>query len=451
MEKEGKIEIFESYEPRKAVLKMSLPIVFGMLIQILYSMVDIYFIGKLNDPNQMAAANISMPIFMITMALASIVGVGASSELARALGKKKEEKTEKILGTALVLSFIIGLVYSILVLVFKDKIALLLGANNQVTQAYTSDYISILGLGSLAVIFNYVMGQMLRSESDVKTSVIGMSLGIVANIILDPIFILKLNMEVRGAAIATILGNLLSFIYYLLKYLRKKTYVGLEKDYVKLDKEISIDILKIGIPASLNQLLISVAMTISNNIAKGYGVSTLAAMGIVSKIMSIGTFIYIGFAAGSQPMVGYNFGAENMKRLRAILRTTYRIVFLIGLVLFASFQIFASQIVGFLIKDPEVIEIGSFILRRVSLSLLVVGSQMVSASAIQAMGKAKASLFLSVARQGILFIPLIYILNASLGFNGFVFAQPLADGIMIFITLTVLLKILNKTERELAS
>ncbi len=451
MEKEGKIEIFESYEPRKAVLKMSLPIVFGMLIQILYSMVDIYFIGKLNDPNQMAAANISMPIFMITMALASIVGVGASSELARALGKKKEEKTEKILGTALVLSFIIGLVYSILVLVFKDKIALLLGANNQVTQAYTSDYISILGLGSLAVIFNYVMGQMLRSESDVKTSVIGMSLGIVANIILDPIFILKLNMEVRGAAIATILGNLLSFIYYLLKYLRKKTYVGLEKDYVKLDKEISIDILKIGIPASLNQLLISVAMTISNNIAKGYGVSTLAAMGIVSKIMSIGTFIYIGFAAGSQPIVGYNFGAENMKRLRAILRTTYRIVFLIGLVLFASFQIFASQIVGFLIKDPEVIEIGSFILRRVSLSLLVVGSQMVSASAIQAMGKAKASLFLSVARQGILFIPLIYILNASLGFNGFVFAQPLADGIMIFITLTVLLKILNKTERELAS
>lgn len=449
MEKEGRIEIFESYEPKKAVLKMSLPIVFGMMIQILYSMVDIYFIGKLNDPNQMAAANISMPIFMVTMALASIVGVGASSELARALGKKDEEKTRSILGTGLVLSFIIGLIYSILVYGLKDKIALLLGANNQLTADYTRDYISILGMGSLAVIFNYVLGQMLRSESDVKTSVIGMTIGIIANIILDPIFILSFNMQVKGAAIATILGNLLSFIYYMYKYLAKKTFVRLDKDYVKLDKEISIAILKIGIPASLNQLLISLAMTISNNIAKGYGVATLAAMGIVSKIMSIGTFIYIGFAAGSQPIVGYNFGAENMPRLREILKTTYRIVIAIGLLLFLAFQVFPASIVGFLIKDPEVIEIGSFILRRVSISLLFVGSQMVSASAIQAMGKAKASLFLSVARQGILFIPLIYILNSIFGFNGFVFAQPLADGIMIFITIGILLRILNKTEREL--
>ena len=449
MEKEGRIEIFESYEPKKAVLKMSLPIVFGMMIQILYSMVDIYFIGKLNDPNQMAAANISMPIFMVTMALASIVGVGASSELARALGKKDEEKTRSILGTGFVLSFIIGLIYSILVYGLKDKIALLLGANNQLTADYTRDYISILGMGSLAVIFNYVLGQMLRSESDVKTSVIGMTIGIIANIILDPIFILSFNMQVKGAAIATILGNLLSFIYYMYKYLAKKTFVRLDKDYVKLDKEISIAILKIGIPASLNQLLISLAMTISNNIAKGYGVATLAAMGIVSKIMSIGTFIYIGFAAGSQPIVGYNFGAENMPRLREILKTTYRIVIAIGLLLFLAFQVFPASIVGFLIKDPEVIEIGSFILRRVSISLLFVGSQMVSASAIQAMGKAKASLFLSVARQGILFIPLIYILNSIFGFNGFVFAQPLADGIMIFITIGILLRILNKTEREL--
>lgn len=449
MEKEGRIEIFESYEPKKAVLKMSLPIVFGMMIQILYSMVDIYFIGKLNDPNQMAAANISMPIFMVTMALASIVGVGASSELARALGKKDEEKTRSILGTGFVLSFIIGLIYSILVYGLKDKIAILLGANNQLTADYTRDYISILGMGSLAVIFNYVLGQMLRSESDVKTSVIGMTIGIIANIILDPIFILSFNMQVNGAAIATILGNLLSFIYYMYKYLAKKTFVRLDKDYVKLDKEISIAILKIGIPASLNQLLISLAMTISNNIAKGYGVATLAAMGIVSKIMSIGTFIYIGFAAGSQPIVGYNFGAENMPRLREILKTTYRIVIAIGLLLFLAFQVFPASIVGFLIKDPEVIEIGSFILRRVSISLLFVGSQMVSASAIQAMGKAKASLFLSVARQGILFIPLIYILNSIFGFNGFVFAQPLADGIMIFITIGILLRILNKTEREL--
>ncbi len=449
MEKEGRIEIFESYEPKKAVLKMSLPIVFGMMIQILYSMVDIYFIGKLNDPNQMAAANISMPIFMVTMALASIVGVGASSELARALGKKDEEKTRSILGTGFVLSFIIGLIYSILVYGLKDKIAILLGANNQLTADYTRDYISILGMGSLAVIFNYVLGQMLRSESDVKTSVIGMTIGIIANIILDPIFILSFNMQVKGAAIATILGNLLSFIYYMYKYLAKKTFVRLDKDYVKLDKEISIAILKIGIPASLNQLLISLAMTISNNIAKGYGVATLAAMGIVSKIMSIGTFIYIGFAAGSQPIVGYNFGAENMPRLREILKTTYRIVIAIGLLLFLAFQVFPASIVGFLIKDPEVIEIGSFILRRVSISLLFVGSQMVSASAIQAMGKAKASLFLSVARQGILFIPLIYILNSIFGFNGFVFAQPLADGIMIFITIGILLRILNKTEREL--
>ena len=229
----------------------------------------------------------------------------------------------------------------------------------------------------------------------------------------------------------------------------KNSTVRLDKDYVKLDKEISIAILKIGIPASLNQLLISLAMTISNNIAKGYGVATLAAMGIVSKIMSIGTFIYIGFAAGSQPIVGYNFGAENMPRLREILKTTYRIVIAIGLLLFLAFQVFPASIVGFLIKDPEVIEIGSFILRRVSISLLFVGSQMVSASAIQAMGKAKASLFLSVARQGILFIPLIYILNSIFGFNGFVFAQPLADGIMIFITIGILLRILNKTEREL--
>lgn len=441
------IELMGKAPVTKAILKLSIPVVIGMMVQVFYNLVDTFFIGKLNDQNQLAAANITTPVFMILMAIATIVSTGAASYISRSLGKKDQENANRTLTTGILICIALALVVMIVGLIFVKPLIIALGASEEV-YPYAYQYVVVMLLGSVPVMLNYAGGQLLRSEGAAMPSITGMMIGTLVNIVLDPIFIFGFNMGILGAGIATVLGNAASVGYYLWFYLSGKSALQIKTKFISTDKTIWKEIFFIGIPASMSQLLTSVAMIILNNQAKVYGDSVLAGMGISSKLMTIGTFIFMGFAAGCQPLVGFNYGAKNFNKVREIFKSGMVMTLGIGLVFTAIFWFGANGLVSIFTQLPEVISQGSLVLRINIFSFLIIGPQMLASTGIQAFGKAKESLILSVARQGLVYIPLLFVLQSHLGFNGLIWAQPIADAITLAIGLVFLGVILKKVTGE---
>lgn len=438
-----KIRLLRDEKVSKAILKLSIPMVMGMMIQVLYNLVDTYFIGMLNDANQLAAANISLPVFMMLMAIAGIVGSGASSYISRCLGNKDYEEANKTISIATGILIIMSIIIMIAGIFMSPNIAKGLGAN-EATLNYTYKYIVIMFIGAIPVMCSYALGQLLRSEGNIMQSVIGLTLGTVVNIVLDPVFIFGLNMEITGAAIATIIGQTSTLIYFTYAFLKGKTTLKINLKKFKYDKSIFKEIFTIGVPASLNQMLMGVATVIVNNIAVGYGTLTVAGMGVAMKIMTIGTFVFMGFSAGCQPLVGYNYGCNNISRVKEIIKKGIIITSIIGLSLALIFGVFANSLIGLFTSEPEVINKGAIILRALIISLPFVGGQMISTTSAQSMGKVVVAFILSISRQGLLYMPLLIILNKVFGFSGFIYAQPITDMIMLTFSSILLFKVMPK-------
>jgi putative MATE family efflux protein len=445
--KNKQTELMEKAPVTKAILKLSIPVVFGMMVQVFYNLVDTFFIGKLNDQNQLAAANITTPVFMLMMAIATIVSTGAASYISRSLGKKDQENANRTLTTGILICTALAVIVMIVGMIFVKPLIIALGASEEV-YPYAYQYVVAMLLGSIPVMLNYAGGQLLRSEGAAMPSIIGMMIGTVVNIVLDPIFIFGFDMGILGAGIATVLGNAAAMLYYFWFYFSGKSILQIKPKFISTDETIWKEIFFIGIPAFMSQLLSSVAMIVLNNNAKVYGDSVLAGMGISSKLMFIGTFIFMGFAAGSQPLVGFNYGAKNYKRVREIFKTGMVMTFGIGLVLTIIFWFGAGGLVAFFTPLPDVISQGAIVIRISIFSFLILGPQMLASTGIQAFGKAKESLILSVARQGIVYIPLLFFMESLLGFSGLIWAQPIADAITLGISLVFLSVILNNTVSE---
>lgn len=442
-----KIRLLRDEKVSKAILKLSIPMVMGMMIQVLYNLVDTYFIGMLNDANQLAAANISLPVFMMLMAIAGIVGSGSSSYISRCLGNKDYEEANKTISIATGILIIMSIIVMIAGIFMSPNIAKGLGAN-EATFNYTYKYIFIMFIGAIPVMCSYALGQLLRSEGNIMQSVIGLTLGTVINIVLDPVFIFGLKMEITGAAIATIIGQTSTLIYFMYAFLKGKTTLKINLKKFKYDKNIFKEIFTIGVPASLNQMLMGVATVIVNNIAVGYGTLTVAGMGVAMKIMTIGTFVFMGFSAGCQPLVGYNYGCNNIPRVKEIIKKGIIITSMIGLILALIFGVFANPLIGLFTSEPEVINKGAIILRALIISLPFVGGQMISTTSAQSMGKVVVAFILSISRQGLLYMPLLIILNKVFGFSGFIYAQPITDMIMLTFSAILLFKVMPKEDNS---
>lgn len=438
-----KIVLLRDEKVSKAILKLSIPMVMGMMIQVLYNLVDTYFIGMLNDPNQLAAANISLPVFMMLMAIAGIIGSGSSSYISRCIGNKDYEEANKTISIATGILIIMSIIVMIGGIFMSPGIARGLGANDA-TFDYTYKYVLIMFIGSIPVICSYALGQLLRSEGNIMQSVIGLTLGTVVNIVLDPILIFVFKLEIGGAAIATVIGQMATLIYFTYAFLRGKTTLKINLKKFKYDKDIFKEIFTIGVPASLNQMLMGVATVIANNIAVEYGTLTVAGMGVAMKIMTIGTFVFMGFSAGCQPLVGYNYGCGNIPRVKEIIKKGIIITSIIGISLALIFGVFANSLIGFFASDAEVINKGATILRALIISLPFVGGQMVSTTAAQSMGKVIVAFILSISRQGILYMPLLVVLNKLFGFSGFIYAQPITDAVMIIFSSILLFRVMSK-------
>lgn len=434
---EKKRKIFEEYPVPKAVLTLAFPTTIGMLVMVLYNLVDTFFIGQTDDAEQVAAVSLAMPFFLVLMACGNLFGIGASSSISRSLGAGKYEKVKTISSFAFFSAFLLGIFLAIFTLTFMDEIVVFTGADSEIAP-YVGGYLITIAYGAPMIILSATLAYIIRSEGNAKEAMIGMVIGTMSNIILDPIFIFVFDYGVIGAAIATVFANLFAVIYYILTTnAMKSSYISLRIKDFKIDYNIVRDVLAIGIPSSLNNLLMSLATIFYNIYLAKYGTEPVAAMGIAVKISMIYMMLFMGLSTGVQPLLGYTYGAGAYGRLKETFVFSLKIAFFIGVSCFIIFYTQASHMITFFLNDPEVIALGVEMLRVQVVTAPLIGVIYLVTNLMQVANKGKSALFLSICRQGFTFIPAIVILEENFGYEGLIRSQPVADVLTVGMSLLV--------------
>ena len=309
-------DLFEKTSVPKAVALMAIPTIVTMLVVVIYNMADTFFIGQTGDAMQVAAVSLATPVFMVFMALGNLFGIGGSSAISRALGEKNDQRARHISAFCCYGSLGVGILMTLIFILFMDGILKMIGAS-PATIDYARQYLTFVAIGAPFVMFGTAYGNIVRGEGAAKESMIGNLIGTITNIILDPIMILWLGWGVSGAAVATVLGNVAACIFYLYYLLHKKeTVLSIKPSDFQWKNRIASGVFSIGIPASLNNILMSCANILLNKVLISYGDTPVAAMGIAMKANMIVILLQIGLCVGIQPLIGYNYGARNVKRLK---------------------------------------------------------------------------------------------------------------------------------------
>ena len=433
MDGNKKMALLGSAPIPKALLALGIPTMIGMLINALYNLVDTYFVGGLGT-DQMGAVTVAFPLGQNVVGLGLLFGNGAAAYLSRLLGRGDKDTANKVASTAIYSGVSIGAIVILFSIIFLEPILKQAGAIESVIP-YAVTYSRIYIVFSIFNVFNVTMNNIVSSEGAAKTAMCALMAGAVLNVILDPVFIYALNLGVVGAAIATAISQVISTLVYLCYILRKKSVFNFSIKECCFAKEIISEILKIGIPTLIFQLLTSLSIGMINSAAKEYGGSALAAMGPVTKIMSMGTLIVFGFLKGFQPIAGFSYGAKKFDRLREAIRTAVLWSTIFCVIFGFVAAVFSTQIVSLFTKeDAEMVRIGSIALRGNGLSFVLFGFYTVYSFLFLVMGKAAEGCVLGACRQGICFVPVILILPLVLGLSGVLYAQPIADVISAIVT-----------------
>ena len=428
-----KMELLGSAPIPKALLALGLPTMTGMLINALYNLVDTYFVGGLGT-DQMGAVTVAFPLGQIVVGLGLLFGNGAAAYLSRLLGRGDKDTANKVASTALYSSVLIGGIVILCFVIFLEPILRQTGAIESV-MPYAVTYTSIYITFSIFNVFNVTMNNIVSSEGAAKTAMCALMAGAILNVVLNPIFIYILNFGVAGAAIATAISQIVSALIYLFYIFRKKSVFNFRIKECCFSKEIMSEILKIGIPTMVFQLLTSLSISMINNAAKEYGGSVLAAMGPLTKIMSMGSLIVFGFLKGFQPIAGFSYGAKKFDRLQEAIKTSILWSTIFCVIFGLAAAVFSTDIMSLFTKsDMEMIRVGSIVLRASGVSFILFGFYTVSSFLCLVMGKAKAGCILGACRQGICFVPVILILPMLWGLNGILYAQPIADVLSAIVT-----------------
>lgn len=419
-------EWFEKAPVPKAYFKFALPVVCGLMVSLIYNMVDTWFIARTGNTDLVAGIALGSPIFILMVAIGDMFGLGGASLISRLFGQHKDDEGKKISIFCFYAAIITGVVVAALMILFRQQILHLLGAD-QDTMEYASQYYTYIVLGAPLIIVSFTPNNQLRTEGFSTQSMIGGIIGSVVNIILDPIFIFGFGWGAAGAAIATVLGYVGTNIFYiwLLCCRTKKLSIDI-REFRVVPSELA-QILAIGIPACITNLMQSIGMTLTNRYLLPYGNDKVAAMGIVTKTNLIAAFIVIGFAFGAQPMIGYNYGAKNRERLRKILRFCYSFECCIAAVVAGIVSLAAPYLMKMFINDENIIAIGTPMLRMQQLGMVFMAVVLVSTATFQAAGKAWGALLLSVSRQGLIFAVVIFTASKLFGYTGVLMSQAVSD------------------------
>ena len=451
--KNDKRELFETMPIGKALLTMALPTIISQLITMVYNLADTLFIGMSNDPYKVAAASVVSVLFFMLTALSNLFGVGGGSLLSRLLGEKRDDDARRVGAFSIYGSLVIAGIYSVVCFFFTEPLARLLGASDN-TVGYASKYLFwVVVVGGIPSTVSMTMSHLIRSAGYSKESGAGLAIGGISNILLDPLFMFVLlpeGNEVTGAAIATLLSNTITLIYFLFVYyrLRGRTVLSLSPKYAHLEKKLIVGILSIGLPSALTALLANITSIVKNNLTAGYGDVELAAYGIVMKADMLPLNIGMGLCQGMMPLVAYNYAAKNYPRMRSFTKAAQVSGMATACLFIAIFEIFAPQILWIFIRDKATIAYGTNFLRIACLATPFMISNFQKIYCLQAMGKGKESLILGVCRQGLFAIPILLILNHFIGLYGVVAAQTISDSIAFVFATILYRRVYNRLQKE---
>jgi putative MATE family efflux protein len=443
--------VFEQTSIPKSVAALVIPAIISALVLVFYNMADTFFVGQTGDPNQVAAVALAMPIFLLFMACGNIFGMGGASLISRLLGQGNRAQVKNVCSFCFYACIATGLVLMAVMLLCMPFILELIGCSDY-TRELARNYLTYTALGGVFVIISGAFSNIIRAEGASKVAMVGMMIGTMVNIVLDPIMILSMNMGVTGAAIATIIGNICTVIFYLWYLLRLKTVLSISPQDFSMREGIVRGIMAIGVPASLTNVLMSAANIIMNTFLVSYSDAAVAAMGIAMRANILLMFLQLGLAMGVQPLIGYTYGAQQYGRMKQVISFSVKCNIVIGVVLTVLYFVFTKAIIEIFITDTEVVVYGTTFLRALTLTGPVIGIMFVLNSAFQAIGMAIPSLLLSISRQGLMFLPVLIIGNAIAGLDGLVYAQPIADIGTLLISLIMFIsvnkKLTQKVEEE---
>ena len=426
MNHQKSMEVFHKAPVSQAVFKNALPAMAAMLMVLVYNLADTFFIGQTHDALQVAAVSLATPVFLMFMAVGTAFGIGGTSVISRALGEGKTEYARKVCSFCMWSCIIVGVLMAALFLIFMNPILSLIGTSSD-TWDLSKTYLSIVVCSGPFVLISNCYANVVRTEGESGKAMMGQLLGNLLNVILDPIMILGFGWNIAGAAIATVIGNLFGAGYYIFYFLRGKSSLSISiKDFTIKDK-VCNSVLVIGIPAALGSMLMSVSQIIINSQMAEYGDMAIAGMGVAMKVVTITGMVCMGLGQGVQPLLGYCVGAKLWERFKDIFKFSILFALILGVVLTIICYIFTNQIVSVFLTDVTAFDYATQFAQILLTTSFMFGVFYVLTNALQAMGVATASLIINLSRQGIIFIPALFILKAILGLTGIVWAQPVAD------------------------
>ena len=423
----------ETMKVSAVVAKMAVPSVISSLVTVLYNMADTFFVGQTGDALQVAAVSLTNPIFILFMAFANMFGMGGSAAASMALGQKNDRRVRQVSSFVTYASIIIGVLFAVMLIFFTAPILTLFGADAE-TYEYARGYTVYVALGAPFIIWSAAASFIVRAEGASREAMIGSMVGTIANIVLDPLFISGFGMGAAGAAVATTIGNILASLYYLWYFAKKTRFLSIRPVDFKCGDGILRHVCATGFPTAVFSALMSVSTIVMNQILVDYGNDPVAAIGIVFKANMFITFLQMGLANGVQPLLGYSYGAGNMSRFREVEYFTKKCCLIVGIASTILFYAAREPMIRLFISDSQVVKYGVEMLIAYMLSGPVIGFLFMNMNCMQSVEHAFPATVLSVLRQGVLLIPLLYLLQAIGGLNGVIYGQAITDYVAVFLS-----------------
>lgn len=443
MQDSNATELFEKAPVSQAVLKSALPAMAAMLMVLIYNLADTFFVGQTHDAYQVAAVSLAMPVFLMFMAVGTVFGMGGTSVISRALGQGRTDYAKKVCSFCMWGCVVVGVIMAALFLIFMKPILTMVGASEG-TWAYAKSYLTIVSFGGPFVLISNAFSNIVRAEGKSAEAMMGQLLGNLLNVILDPIMILLLGWNITGAAIATLIGNIVGACYYILYFVRGKSSLSVNVKELSQPEKVCGPVCAIGIPAALGSVLMSVAQIIINSQLAKYGDMAVAGMGVAMKVVTITGMVCMGLGQGVQPLLGYCVGAKLWERFKQAFRFSMLFALSLGAVMTVICYLFTNQIVSAFLSDPSAYSYAVEFSRILLTTSFLFGVFYVLINTLQAMGAATPALIINLSRQGIIFIPALFILQAAVGINGLIWAQPVADLLSIGLATILYIRVSHK-------
>ncbi|WP_304431520.1 MATE family efflux transporter [Acutalibacter muris] len=423
-----KSTVFDTEHLVRTYFAQALPVVFSMIISLIYNLADTYFVARTGSTLIVAGVSVCAPVFTVLMAFGNVYAQGGSSLISRLMGKNDQGSVRRVSSFCFYLAIATGLVLAVPMLIFQGPILRLLGASPEV-MPYAREYYLVLAAGAPAVILPFIHSNLLRCEGASTLSMLGNVGGSVINIILDPIFIQVLGMGAAGAAIATVIGNLASDLFFLAIVLGKSRHLSVAPRDWRVSAGELRQIFSVGITAAVTNIASSVCVVVTNQFLKGYGDEKIAAWGIASKVAMIAQMVLIGLAFGGVPLFGYLYGGRDFKKLKKLISFCTAFISCYGLLMALIIILLARPLTLVFMDDPGVVRDSALMLRWQVSGSAFAGIVLLFTCLFQATGKAGPALALSLSRQGLLFLAVLGVGVLVAGFNGLLAAQPIADAL----------------------